>query len=672
MHRALLFSLLLPAAPTAAQGPAEAGPDPVVLVAEGERLFRNGDDENAALVLWQALDLLAQQPGHPLHDATVRSAHDLLAQHDAREKDRRRVFTSIARQQVELARSYRLKKWFEVAGTRLDIAARYDGEEVKKERALLEAARPKPKVEPPAAPEKVRPCAALQHENTVFSAGKWTETGDLLESEPHPGGEGELREWIAIESHADHQISVEFRPVEASKPFNCALGFGLEVLEGTTFFSGHRFFCQFLPEGQQYCLMLWSIRGDKIERLATANLLARGTADGFHRLVAQVRGRSISVQLDDLAPLAATASAPVAGRIGLFVGVTTAPSGAVQFRNLHKEALPADEPSDEEVRRRAAAERQAAVVATVERAKELLAKKEPEPASLLLRQALEQVRGMAEGVLRDNLAASIEAQLEQADPLAKKRKKTAQAIAAELVALADQYAAAGAARQALAIVEHALAFDPTRGERLAAAREAVRAWNAAQAAARANELQPPADDGAVLREWFAGGAPIDPRFPPWVVAGPAARAENLPPQSATVLLPKAGTPPLGKASVFVHLARADMQAGLCFDVAGAHDYATAFLDRGANGLALCVYRCATNRWLPIARAPVPIDQWRLDGWLQVELEATAKGITARAGGVELAVERQRLGLASGRFGLFAGNGTTAAATVELRGFQVPK
>jgi hypothetical protein len=107
-------------------------------------------------------------------------------------------------------------------------------------------------------------------------------------------------------------------------------------------------------------------------------------------------------------------------------------------------------------------------------------------------------------VLRDALRAGVEPQLDKADALAPRRRQARrQAIAAELVALADQYAAAGWARAAERTVALAAAFDPAGTvARAAQARAAVQQWNVAQATARAAELQPPADDGAALREWF--------------------------------------------------------------------------------------------------------------------------------------------------------------------------
>ncbi|HEU4419324.1 MAG TPA: hypothetical protein VFT55_10320, partial [Planctomycetota bacterium] len=206
--------------------------------------------------------------------------------------------------------------------------------------------------------------------------------------------------------------------------------------------------------------------------------------------------------------------------------------------------------------------------------------------------------------------------------------------------------------------------------RLAAAREAVQKWNLAQATARASELAPPTDDGTMLREWFAQGKKLDNRASDWQIDGPCARVPTLAPGSCTEWMPKAGTPLLTKASVFVHLPPL-AAAGFCFDAAGPHDYSVAILDRQASGLALAAFRFAGNKWMQLDRKTIPLDAWRLDGWFQLAIEATATGVTVRGAGAELVLDRKVLGNANGRFGLFATNADKKPAAVELRAFQVP-
>ena len=120
-HRLALATTLL-ASTLAAQAETQDKAEPVKLVSRAEKLLQKKEVEDAVLLLWQALDLLATLPGNPVHDATALSARFMLKENDPRETQRRAVFASIAKQQVELAAAYRAKKWLETAETRLDVA----------------------------------------------------------------------------------------------------------------------------------------------------------------------------------------------------------------------------------------------------------------------------------------------------------------------------------------------------------------------------------------------------------------------------------------------------------------------------------------------------------------------------------------------------------------------
>ena len=125
--------------------PATNSKDVLALVTRAETLLKGKETEDAVLVLWQALAQLTLLPDSPVHEAARLSARHLLATNDAREERRRAVFASVAKQQIELAALYRGKKWLDVAATRLAVADAFDRDVGAKERALLEAAKPKPK-----------------------------------------------------------------------------------------------------------------------------------------------------------------------------------------------------------------------------------------------------------------------------------------------------------------------------------------------------------------------------------------------------------------------------------------------------------------------------------------------------------------------------------------------
>ena len=669
----LVTPLLCIAAATAQNAADATAADGVSLVSRAEALLkRTHGDEDGLLLLWQALDALRAQPANPIRDATVLSARYLLKEHDPLEEQRRQVFTRIATLQVELAKGYRLKKWFETAAQRLEVAADYDPDATAAERAALaKLPAAKPAVAPATsaatstrAPE---PCLLLQRKQAVRVFGKWEANGEVLACEPHPGNGQILHEWTTGALHSDNEIVVEFRAVDPKVPHNVGVQFGLAAAgQATTAYHLHIYGS---PATGQYAMRLLRRDLSSVHELASAWVKAEETPDGWHRVSVQVRGAALRAQLDGTDPLEATASEPVRGQVGVVVGCADAASCALQFRNLRVDPLPADAPSDDELRRAAEQQRQDDITKAVDGAQKLLAQKQPEAAAHLLHDALALVLELPTGVLRDNLRASIVELLQKADPLAKKQLQTAVDVAAALGALADQYATAGRPRQAQALMQLAMPFDHDgQHARAAAIEQAVAAWNVAQATARASELAPPADDGTLLRAWFATGKLLDSRCRPWQIEGPAARIDPLPPDEGSQQLPKTGSPAVQKASIHVHLPAEQCQGGLCFDVAGPHDYDVGFLLRGTKGMVLMAFRYANGRWTELGRRKLTLDPWRLDAWYRVEFETTATGIVLRCAGVELPIERKVLGAPTGRIALHMANNGTAPATIELRAF----
>lgn len=665
-RQGLAFALLT--AGLLAQRPPEP-PEPVALVSQAEKLLKKKETEDAILLLWQALDELAARPSNPVHDAAALSARFLLQENDPREADRRRVFAAVAKQQVDLATQYRTKKWLEVAATRLEVADRYDRDVGAKERALLAAAMPKAKDAPASKPATAapQPSPLLQRANTVMAAGDWRQVGDMLQGQAPAG---DHLEWVTKATHEDHEIVVEFRPTDATKDHNATLAVGLGIQDGTQNFSGYRFQSNYNAAEKDYGLALFAIRGMTVESLGQAFVQPPPTSDGFHRLSIQVRGNRLRAQLDQSPPIEVTVPQPVRGKVGLLQGVADSPTCPVQFRNLRIDPLPADQPSDEDLRAKAEAATQNAITKAVDDAKGLLAKKQNEAASLRLREALARVDDLAAGVLRDNLKKTIEPMLAQADPIAPRRVKAAQAIATDLGALADQYATAGMARAALALTTQAAGFDPlAMAERLAAAREKVQQWNVAQATARAGELAPPADDGTVLREWFAKGRKLDTRGQGMVVEGAAARVDALAANGMVAWLPQPLASKLTKASVHVRLPATGAGAGLCFDVVDVTNFAVAIVQRRAQGLRLSAFLMLGGKWVPLLQREMPMDAWRLDAWHPLTVESNEAGLIARCGETEIKIARKMMGKATGLFGLYADNAGGAAVGIELRAFQ---
>jgi hypothetical protein len=684
LPRAALPVLLLCATTAPAQAPGAAAdraqatrPDPVALVAQAEKQLgkKDADVEGSALLLWQALDALAAQPASTVRDATALSARFLLQQHDPREANRRKAFAAVAKQQVDLATAYRLKKWLDTASDRADVAERFDRDAVAKERAAIAAARPKDKPavgKPPAdAPKPAAEPSLLQKAQAEFAVGSWTEADGALRLAPLTPDAGTINEWVARAAHADHEVSVEFRPLEAGRKFDLALCVGLGILPDSNVFSGIRLHAAYDPDGDQLGVQTIQLLRGVHTRLADVWHPAPKSADGWRRLTVRVQGASLRVLVDDTDYGASKAASDVRGKVGMMNGMAGRPTCGLELRHLRIRPLPADQPTDDELAAKAAADQRDAVTRLVDDAKALLDKKQPEAAAQKLREALARIDAMDQGVLRDALRAGIEPQLDKSDPLAPRRRKAGQAIAAELTALADQYAAAGWARAAEQLVAVAAPFDPLGTQaRSAAARAAVQQWNVAQATARAAELQPPADDGTALREWFGKGRKLATSAPGFTVEGAAARVDALPPAGMASWLPRSLAPQLQQAALSVRLPAPGASAGFVVDAVDQTNFTIAVLTRRKAGLQLAVHRFIAKAWTPIAHRDVALDAWRLDGWHRLQVTSDAAGVTTRFGEAEVKVARAVLGNATGLFGLFASNDSDQPIACEVRAFAV--
>ncbi len=657
---------------------AQQGPDPVILISRAEALLEKADQggkEEATLLLWDALAELHARGDGALQDAARRAALVLLEAHDPLDGQRRRVWREVADEQVAIARRYRTRKWYEMAEDRLRVAELFDPAATEKERRLLAAKRPAAGASQPASPPgggdgATRPLTELlRRENTQFVSQTWRETPAYLEVDGSKASVPKLAEWVCERRHENDAIVVELGPAESGKGWNAALGVGLRVLDGTNHFSGYRCYCQCWPARKAILLTIWEVHGMELKKIAESSVEAESTADGFHRLAVHVVDDRIRLQIDGQPAAEGVARAPVRGSVGTPAGKNDNDSCAVRFRNFRIEPLPSEQPSDDDLRQQAAEQRQHAVTAAIERARQLMADKQGESAARSLRAALGELDQLPDGVLRDNLEASILQMLRKADPIDPQGRKAAASCAEALGRLADGYAEDGRLRLALALVEQAAGFDRDgQAERLAAISGAVRDWNLAQAAARSSELQPPDDDGALLRQWFGNGRLLDSRRQPWVVEGPAARVEDL--EGFTALMPETGVVTEGSFGVHVRLPAKGSYAGVCFDVAGPHDYAVAFLTRGDKQLTLVASRYVNGRWTKLRSERVAVDPWRLDGWFGIDLEIDARAVEVRAAGGGFAIERKLLGAASGRFGLCAGNSGPGPVTLELRALRV--
>ena len=657
---------------------ADKDANPVALVARAEALINKGEKEEAQLLLWQTLELLGNATGNAVLDATRLSARFLLSEHDPYEMERRAVLLDVANKQVAIGKAYRMKKWHDTAGQRFDIADQFDPDASQKERVIL-ATKQKPdqassKTKEPAKPrieanaDTSTIAALLQRSNATTVSGSWIEQGNTLESAARTGNERAPSEWITKQAHADNEIVVEFRSLDPKADHDVGISLGIN-LHGDGHYDAIRVQCCYDASAKAYGVFVWQIAGMTTKELGNNWFDAIPDNVEFRRLSVRVMGETLLCQINAMPAFQLTCPREVRGLAGLIVG-TGKPNPKIQFRNLRVEPLPADQPSDEDLREQNREKQQHAITTAVDEAKDLLATKQPEAAAGKLREALEQLTALPQGVLRDNLSKSIVTMLSKADPLTKKRAATASECANTLALLADKYALDGRPRMALVLAHRARSFDPESQDlRIAAIEKAIGEWNATQLVARAADLAPPSDDGSLLREWFAAGRLLDNRTHPWIIEGAAARVENLS-EASTMWMPSKGSLLEGTFGVHVRLPTYGAQAGVCFDVAGPHDFSIAQLVRRNGELLLSVFRYAGGRWMQLGSKRILLDAWRLDTWHALTVETAKTGIKIKAYDTEMKLSRAQLGDANGRIGLFACNGAANASTIEIRAFHV--
>jgi hypothetical protein len=675
-HLPQSIALLVLACPALfAQGQtAQPSANPVSMVSQAEALLRKGEKEDAGILLWQALDLLRGKECNAIEDATRLSARFLLKKHDQLEVERRAVFTKVATQQVAIGKSYRIKKWYDTALGRLDVAAMYDQDTIGKERTILAAKRKsaakgktKAKAVTPTKPTTEVGSPLLKRKATYAVTGEWTERGEILEVEATTGKERYPREWVTEASHGDNEVTVDFRAFEPKAEHNAAIGVGMRM-HGAGLYDGYRVQCLYEASTLSFGLFVWDIKGMVIKQIGGQWYDNVKVGKDYHRLAILISGNQLTCQLDALPPVTVKSSAEIRGKVSLSVG-TTRPSPRVAFRNFQVRPLPADQPSDEELREKAKQQQQHAITASVEDAKLLIAERRREPAARKLRDALQQLVALPEGILRKNMRQSILAMLRKTDPLAKKRDAAAKECAHTLGLLADKYVVDNRPRQAMVLAQLAWRFDATgQGKRVAAVEQAIAEWNVAQLTSRSAELAPPKDDGSLLRQWFTGGHLLDSRRAAWILQGPSARAAHLS-ETITGWMPKQATLTAGTFGVHVRLPVRGSQGGVCFDAAGPHDFSIAIITRGQKSLNLSVSRWAGGKWQYLGKKSIPLDSWRLEAWHAITVQTAATGITVKALGKEIKLARPRLGDANAHIGLIAGNHTESDATVEIRAFH---
>jgi hypothetical protein len=663
----LATQALLPATPQ--QAPEKAA-NPVSLVSRAEKLIKEDHKEDAEILLWQALELLRGKASNPIEEATVLSARYLLKENDPLEMERRAAYTAVATAQTDLAKSYRIKKWYDTAQTRLDVAAQFDPEVITKESTILAAkrkkmARPKKAAAvPKQSAAKVSPL--LRKNSTRYTHGPWAETEDGIRISAK--GFKTHCQWICDADHKDNEIIVEVRPEDPKQSWDATIAVGQYKLTDASYYSGYRCAVQYYAEHKRLQLSIVSVIEGVVKDYVTNDVACNAPRDGYHLLAVRIDSGRLQLQINGEPAVTADVPSPTAGAAGIMHGLAGTASCPINFRNFQIRPLPKDVPSDEELREAAANDRQHEITTAVEEAKQLLTAKMPEPAAQRLRDAIALLPELPEGILRTNMLKSIKTMLKKADKITKKRERAALACAKTFADLADKYALDKRPRLALALTQQAARFDAEgQATRLAAVENAVAEWNVEQLTLHAAELAPPKNDGKQLREWFGKNRLLDSRASNWIVAGASARTDQGGGRP-TVLMPLKRTMMAGTVDVHIRLPAVDCQGGFAFDAAGPHDYTIVMLSRSKTKLGVTIARWAGGKWIYLDKKMIPIDPWRMEGWHHLTLETAATGIKVKVREIELKVDRRKLGNANGRIGLYAA-GSDGSLTIEFRGFQ---
>jgi hypothetical protein len=467
--RIRLFTLVLLLGTCEAQNAPTASVEPLELVARGEKACADADKEPAILLLWEALERLAEDADNPANATGIATALALLKANDRLEADRLATFQTVARFYADLAAIYRAKKWFDTAADRLDFADGFDRAATARERQQLAQARPKGPGSTGALSPKV---ALLRKAATVRAIGPWKEQGDTLEC----GGntmKGPRHEWVIDALHEDCEVSVEFRGSDAKIGHNATIAVGLDG--NSCYFE---IIAEYQPKWGCYSLGMWEHDANAAREITYSNPPAAVTPDGFHRLTVRVRGASLCAWLDASPPLESKTSVVPRGRFGLFVGVTDQDTSPITFRNLRRRPLPREANGGDAA---VQAEAQRKIGRTLSAANTMMGEKRLEPAAAMLRDAVLDAHSLPAGVLRDGFLKTLDSMLTTADSLSMRSKQAAQDSAKALLALADRYAGAHMARAAERLVRRAAEIDPDGcAARLEAAKQAVDEWQKAQ------------------------------------------------------------------------------------------------------------------------------------------------------------------------------------------------
>ena len=123
--------------------------------------------------------------------------------------------------------------------------------------------------------------------------------------------------------------------------------------------------CCYDASAKAYGVFVWQIAGMTTKELGNNWFDAIPDNVEFRRLSVRVMGETLLCQINAMPAFQLTCPREVRGLAGLIVG-TGKPNPKIQFRTLRVEPLPADQPSDEDLREQNREKQQHAITTAVD------------------------------------------------------------------------------------------------------------------------------------------------------------------------------------------------------------------------------------------------------------------------------------------------------------------
>jgi hypothetical protein len=630
-------------------------PDPLTVIAAAEKALADGPQEAVLLQLQGVVQTLRAAPQTVAQQAALNAATSLLGKADAAAPERAAAGAAAAKKLLEIERQYRSRSWFATAAAVCETAAEFDAAAAQKELQALQ------KQQPGLAPAK----PAADKENTFEDLGRGDTHGDwrvregaLWSPAPPPA---DSASYLTKTRTADNRIRVDI------DTGNCDALSGL-ILGAKDLWDHFILDTEVWRDSGNVAVRLYSWCDGKLDKLGEGLVESPKPRTRPLQVEVLVRGDTVRVSADGRPALTVRCGRPAHGLLGFYVSAASSKKDAIVYRSVAIRPLPAEDKAD------AAADKDAVqrddALAAVAAAEAMLKNKQPEGAAEQLRAARRSTAALGAGTLRDELRASIDKLLAQADPLHGKRGKAFAEAAQALRPLADRYAELGWLQAASAVAASMARLDPDGQEATAAAfaQRAAAAQQAQQQAALAQRDGPPVDN-APLVEWFTNGLrPFAEADAFWQLGADGACSPELTGTQA-YLIANRGDASAAAASVQFLLAE-NAFAGLVFGWRGPSDFGVAIAQWRDGKLQLGMKYWNGAAWIELGAQTFEVAADKRTGWIDLAVRYGPEGVVATCLGNKLESARADSKV-NGRFGLLAGARGAQPQSVRFRAFVPP-